>query len=116
MGMTMSSATEVFTIGGSGGGKGGGRGGGSAAGVAAVANSGGGGGAGGALVQTFTLQASLYFPAAGGEGEYAEITIDSPAATYTYTVGAGGAAGGAGTSGFAGGAGGSGYIIVDEYY
>jgi len=55
-------------------------------------------------------------PGGGGEGEYAEIVIDSPAATYTYTVGAGGAGGNAGSSGGAGGAGGSGYIIVDEYY
>jgi hypothetical protein len=52
----------------------------------------------------------------GGEGEYVEITISSPAATYTYSVGAGGAGGTGGTNGGTGGAGGSGYIIVDEYY
>ena len=48
----------------------------------------------------------------GGAGEYVEFEIDAPAASYTYTVGAGGAAG----SGTLGGAGGSGLIIVDEFY
>jgi len=46
----------------------------------------------------------------GGAGEYVEIIINSPAATYTYTVGTGGIATGPG------GSGGSGVIIVDEYY
>lgn len=49
----------------------------------------------------------------GGAGEYVEFLINSPSATYTYTVGAGGAAA-SGISG--GGAGGSGIIIVDEFY
>jgi hypothetical protein len=52
----------------------------------------------------------------GGQGEYCEIIINAPAATYLYTIGAGGTVGAAGTSGFAGGLGGSGYIEVDEYY
>jgi hypothetical protein len=52
--------------------------------------------------------------AGGGAGEYVEFTIASPAASYTYTVGAGGAGGAAGTQ--AGGNGGSGLIIVTEYY
>jgi hypothetical protein len=49
----------------------------------------------------------------GGAGEYVEIFISSPSATYTYTVGAGGTAG---TGAFNGGNGGSGLIIVEEYY
>lgn len=46
----------------------------------------------------------------GGSGEYAELLIDNPSATYTYTIGAGGT--------FSGGSqvGGSGLIIVTEYY
>ena len=117
LGVIFTSATNVATLGGNGGGQGSGRGSNSgAAGTAGVANSGGGGGGGGASSLTFLAQSGIYFADAGGEGEYAEITITSPAATYTYSVGAGGAAGGAGTSGYAGGAGGSGYIIVDEYY
>lgn len=51
--------------------------------------------------------------AGGGGGEGAEIIINSPAASYTYTVGA---AGTAGTGAPGGGAGGAGLIIVDEYY
>jgi hypothetical protein len=54
--------------------------------------------------------------AGGGAGEYVEIIITSPAATYTYTIGAGGSAGSSGASGSAGGAGGTGLIIVAEYY
>jgi hypothetical protein len=50
----------------------------------------------------------------GGAGEYVEIYIQSPAATYTYTITAGGAGGTAG--GQVGGNGGSGVIIVEEYY
>ena len=42
--------------------------------------------------------------------------INSPSATYSYTVGAGGSAGSAGTSGNAGSAGGSGGIWVTEHY
>jgi hypothetical protein len=50
----------------------------------------------------------------GQAGEYVEIIISSPAATYTYTIGGGGLGGTGGTQ--SGGAGGSGVIIVDEYY
>lgn len=46
----------------------------------------------------------------GGGGEGFELWIFGPAASYVYTIGAGGIAG---TNGFAGG---SGYIIVEEYY
>ena len=52
--------------------------------------------------------------AGGGGGECAEIIINSPAATYTYTVGTGGNGGAAGVQ--SGGNGGSGLIIVDEVY
>ena len=45
-----------------------------------------------------------------------EFIINSPSATYTYTVGAGGAGGAAGTAGVAGSNGGSGKIIVQEFY
>ena len=49
----------------------------------------------------------------GGAGEYVEWISNSPAGTYTYTVGAS-AAGGTGITN--GGAGGSGIIIIDEIY
>lgn len=50
----------------------------------------------------------------GGAGEYREAIILSPAATYSYGVGAAGTAGTGATTN--GGAGGSGVIIVHEYY
>jgi len=50
---------------------------------------------------------------AGGGGECAEILITTPAASYTYTVGAAGLAGTGATAGLAGN---PGVIIVDEYY
>lgn len=50
----------------------------------------------------------------GGAGEYVEIVIAAPAATYTYAIGTAGAGGAAGTN--AGGNGGTGIIIVEEYY
>lgn len=54
----------------------------------------------------------------GGAGEYVEFLINNPAATYSYTVGAGGAGGTVPgqPSLAAGGNGGSGLIIVEEYY
>lgn len=54
----------------------------------------------------------------GGAGEYVEIIINNPAASYTYTIGAGGAGGSQGTVGTSspGGNGGSGVIIVEEIY
>lgn len=73
----------------------------------AKANS-GSGGAGGISGATGNGNGS-----GGGSGEYAELCINSPAASYAYVIGAGGTAtGGASRSG----AGGSGRIIVDEYY
>jgi hypothetical protein len=55
--------------------------------------------------------------AGGGGAGYCEKLINSPAATYSYAVGAGGAGGtGGGTGGGVGGAGRAGVIIVTEYY
>lgn len=79
------------------------------AGGAAQANSGAGGGGAGC--------AGTAFAGSGGSaGGYVEHIITSPAASYTYTIGAGGSGGSAGTSGAAGGNGGSGYITVEEHY
>lgn len=78
------------------------------AGYAAVANTGGGGG--GAIGPLNSV-----FPGGGGgSGEYVELVIASPAATYSYTIGAGGAGGIGSTE--TGGPGGSGFIYVEEYY
>lgn len=76
----------------------------------AQANSGGGGS--GALANL----AGVFAGTGGGGGGGLEAFISSPAATYAYSVGAGGGAGTGGSSGFTGGAGGSGLIIVEEYY
>lgn len=76
---------------------------------AAIANTGSGGGGGGNVSGTTG-------GGGGGAGAYVEAIITSPAATYTYTVGAGGSAGTAGTNGNAGAAGASGIIIVEEFY
>jgi len=111
------SATNAQMWGGNGGGQGGGRiPPSTASGGTAVANSGGGGS--GATGPSAAFAAIYAYGAAGGggEGEYLEVVIDSPAATYTYTVGGTAAAGSAGTNGNAGGAGAAGFIIVDEYY
>lgn len=81
------------------------------AGNAAPANSGGGGGGGGP-----PPIAGYSSSGGGGPGEYVEIQIANPAASYTYSVGAGGTGATAGTNGFAGGNGGSGVILIDEYY
>ena len=45
-----------------------------------------------------------------------EAIINSPSASYSYSIGAGGTAGTAGTNGFAGGAGGSGVIYVFAFF
>jgi hypothetical protein len=86
---------------------GGGAGGGGSAGGAGAANTGGGGGGGSATDGTAS-------GGGGGSGGYCEERINSPAATYTYTVGTGGA-GSAGAT-YAGGRGGDGIIIVEEFY
>lgn len=108
----VSSATNVSVQGVSGGGRGGGIGtNGSCA--AGAANSGGGGSSGGSSSVAF---GNIVPSGSGGEGERAILVINSPAASYTYTVGAGGALGAAGTNGQAGCAGGSGVIFVEERY
>jgi len=60
--------------------------------------------------------ASLAAGGGGGAGEYVELQINNPAATYSFAVGAGGSAGGAGTSGTAGFAGASAVIVVTAYF
>lgn len=84
-----------------------------AAGGAGSTNTGGGGGGGGG---NSTNEATGLPGAGGGSGEYVEIVISSPSATYTYTVGAAGTAGTAGAGSRTGGAGGTGLIVVEEYY
>lgn len=108
-------ATNWLFLGGNGGGQGGGFSGNGATGGSGVANSGGGGASGPYAASSQATLSTLYFGGGGGEGEYLELIINSPAATYTYTVGSGGS-GGTGGAGYNGGAGGSGVIIVDEYY
>lgn len=76
-------------------------------GSVAAANSGAGGGGAG--------RGGSQGGGGGGAGEYVELIINSPSASYTYTIGAGGSGGVAGGLS-AGGDGGSGVIIVDEYY
>lgn len=82
------------------------------AGRSATSNTGSGAGGGGIAIATVGGNVG----AGGGAGGYIEAIINSPSATYAYSVGTGGTAGTAGTSGFAGGTGGSGVIIVEEYY
>jgi len=79
----------------------------STAGSNALGYGSGGGGGGGLL-------ANLNSAGGGGAGGYLEKTINSPSATYSYAVGAGGAGGSAGS--YAGGNGYVGVIIVTEYY
>ena len=110
------SSTQIVILGGNGGGLGAGLGGNAGAAVAAVAgkvNTGGGGGGGGIGYFPFGAYIAV---GGGGEGEYVELIINSPSATYTYAIGAAGSAGSAGTGGQAGATGGSGLIIVDEFY
>jgi hypothetical protein len=78
-------------------------------GYAGVPNTGGGGGGGGGPGPGFG-------GAGGNAGSYIELFVASPAATYTYAVGAGGTGGAAGAGGAIGGAGGSGLILVEEFY
>lgn len=114
--LTVSNTNEA-AFGGNGGGPGAGladtAGG---AGGSAAANSGAGGAGGGISSVAFATILTYRFGGGGGQGEQVQYIINSPAASYTYTVGAGGAGGSAGTNGAAGGSGGSGYIIVDEIY
>jgi hypothetical protein len=68
-------------------------------GVAAAANT-GSGGSGGPYAANST--GSFTGASGGGAGEYVEFAINNPAATYIYTVGAGGAATGSAGAGAAG--------------
>jgi hypothetical protein len=77
------------------------------AGLAGALNSGGGGSGGGDTAANTS-------GGGGGAGGYAEKLIVSPAASYSYAVGAAGTAGAAGSN--AGGAGAAGIIIVDEFF
>lgn len=85
------------------------------AGGAGVANS-GAGGAGGGASSYASAGTNTVGGTGGGSGGYVESVIASPAASYAYAVGAGGAAAAAGTNGQASGAGGSGQIVVEEEY
>lgn len=69
----------------------------------------GGGGSGALDIRTTNNNTA----SAGGAGESVYLLISSPAASYTYTIGAGGAGGVSTTNG---GAGGSGFIQVIEHY
>ena len=110
-------ASASFTASGGSGGNsffGGGGGGGpnAAFGLGGAQNSGSGGGGGGRSGTTLAASSG----SGGGAGGYIEAYIDSPSATYAYTVGAGGSGGGATSYGGTGGAGAVGIIIVTEYY
>jgi len=80
------------------------------AGNAAAANtgSGGGGGSGGT--------SGVNTGAGGSSGGTVIYYTNSPAATYSYSVGGAGNGGAAGSGGFAGGNGAAGIIIVKEFY
>lgn len=93
-------------FGGAGGGAPAGSGGG---GLAGAANTGGGGGGGNSAAANASNAGS-----GGGAGAFIDVIITSPAATYPYVVGTGGASGGA--AGKASGAGGTGLVEVTEYY
>jgi hypothetical protein len=80
------------------------------AGLAAPANS-GGGGSGGSAGATAVITGP-----GGAAGCHISTIIASPAATYTYTVGAAVAGGAAGTSCFAGGGGAAGLITVVAHW
>ena len=81
----------------------------SGGGAAAAAGSGSGGGGGGGSISNGS-------GGGGGSGGYCESIIATPAATYLYVVGVGGAQGGAGSGGFAGGPGADGVIVVEAYF
>lgn len=110
-GQSVSAATATTVIGGMGGASTLGGQGASVigAGGSPVVNS-GSGGAGGAIG---TGNAS---GSGGGAGATCETIITSPAASYTYAVGAAGSAGTAGVAGNNGGSGSLGLILVEEHY
>lgn len=108
------SNTNFFQNGGQGAstpfGGGGGGGAGNGPGYDAKAGTGAGGGGGG------TSNNGGQCGGGGCAGGFVDMMVFSPAASFSYAVGAAGSAGTAGTGGFAGGAGASGYLIVEEYY
>jgi hypothetical protein len=113
-GGSFSSSTQVVTVASGSGGNNslGGAGGGAAPGYAGqngATGTGSGGGGGGA---------NGPYPSGGGGGAggYLVAQINSPAASYLFTIGQGGAGGAGGANGQTGGNGGSGAIIVQEYY
>lgn len=77
----------------------------------ATANSGSGGGGGAGNFSGPATSAP-----GGGSGGYLELTIGTVAASYTYSVGAGGTHGNGSTSSFNGGNGADGILIVEEFY
>lgn len=81
---------------------------GTAGGTGSTTTGGGGGGAWGNAAATLS-------GGGGGGGGTCNLIITSPASTYSFTVGDGGATSTAGTGGNAGGAGGSGRIEIEEY-
>lgn len=95
-------------MGGSGVFGGAGRNGNSSTGQPGKANTGGGGG--GASANSGSVNSA----GGGGSGEYVELYLNNPSASYGYTIGAGGAGGAAGT--VAGGAGAAGVVIIVEFY
>lgn len=82
------------------------------AGASATANTGSAGGGGGSGNNGGNYNTG----AGGGAGGYLDFMIGTPAATYSYGVGAGGTSGTAGTNGYVGGLGAAGIIIVEEHY
>jgi hypothetical protein len=72
---------------------------------------GSGGGGGGCTGSIIALSGN-----GGGAGGYGVLRIGSPAASYSYSVGAGGSGGSGGSGGNSGGAGASGIIIVTAYF
>lgn len=89
---------------------GGGSGGGAAGGPGAAGSAAGAGGGGGAW------NGATQTGGGGCSGAYFMKLLTSPAATYTYAIGAAGAGGTAGTSGTAGGAGVAGQIVVKAFF
>lgn len=84
--------------------------------LGASVNSGAAGANTGAGAAGTSGSATIASSGGGGAGATAIGIITSPSLTYSYSVGAGGAAGTAGTGGGVGHAGGSGLIVVEEYY
>jgi len=76
-------------------------------GYSAVPNTGSGGGGAG-------VSATYFSGGGGGAGEYVELFINNPSATYAYVIGTAGAAGTGVT--YNGGLGATGFIEVEEYY